>query len=111
MKYLGSFFLCFPIIGFSQYSASLELNMINASEIIVCFDGKTYSPCSKFKLQNISKGEHELKIYKPKLYLNPSDNSISKRLVSIYNGNITLGKNQYTTCFINEYHQKVISIR
>lgn len=85
--------------------------MINAAEIIVCFDGKTYSSCSKFKLQNISKGKHELKIYKPKLYVNHSDHSISKRLVSIYNGNITLGENQYTTCSINEYHQKVISIR
>ena len=111
MKNLGFFFLCLPIIGFSQHSTSLELNMINASEIIVCFDGKTYSPCSKFKLQNLLKGEHELKIYKPKLYLNPSDDTNSKRLVSIYNGNITLAENQYTTCSINEYHQKVISIR
>jgi hypothetical protein len=62
-------------------------------------------------VQNLLKGDHELKIYKPKLYLNPSDNTISKRLVSIYNGNITLAENQYTTCSINEYHQKVISIR
>ncbi|MDG1517125.1 MAG: hypothetical protein P8Q42_03790 [Flavobacteriales bacterium] len=111
MKTLSTFFLYLPIIGFSQYSASLELHMINASEIIVCFDGKTYSPCSKFELQNLSKGEHELKIYKPKLYLNPSDNSNSKRLVSIYNGSITLAENQYTTCSINKYHQKVISTR
>ena len=62
-------------------------------------------------MSGLSSGNHQLQVYKPKQYINPSTNAISERLVPIYSGNIFLAEKQSTNCTINEFHEKVIILK
>tara|TARA_B100000401_G_C52796658_1_gene716272 strand:- start:318 stop:659 length:342 start_codon:yes stop_codon:yes gene_type:complete len=112
MRTLFVLFSFLPVVGFCQsLPTSLEVQMFNFDKVVVCLDGKQFDCCSKFKLSGISAGDHQLKVYTAKQYVNPNNQTISERLVPIYSGNIYLAKDQKTTCVINEYHQKEIQIR
>tara|TARA_Y100000746_G_scaffold91683_1_gene77918 strand:- start:165 stop:506 length:342 start_codon:yes stop_codon:yes gene_type:complete len=112
MKPLLVFLFTLPFLSFSQdLPTRLEVHMFNNERVVVSLDGKQFDTCSKFKLSGLSAGDHQLKVYKPKRYINPINNSISERLVPIYSGNIYLVTDQKTTCIINEYHQKEIQIK
>lgn len=113
MKVLAATLLALPLGVFSQAdkSTSLELKMFNHSQVVVSIDGKQFDACSNFKLNEISAGDHDLKVYKPKQYVNPIDQSISERLVPVYSGEIFIADNKCTSCIINEYHQKEVRIQ
>lgn len=113
MKILGSVFLLLPLGLFSQSdkSSSLELKMFNHAQVVVSIDGKTFDACSKFTMDEIEAGDHDLKVYQPKQYVNPLDQSVSERLVPVYSGEIFIADSKCTSCIINEYHQKEVSIQ
>jgi hypothetical protein len=101
-----------PLIGFCQcLPTTLELHMFNHKKVLVSLDGKKFDICSKFQLSGISEGDHLLKVYQAKQYINPYSKSTSERLIPIYSGKIYLAKNKKTTCVINEYHQKEIELK
>lgn len=111
MRTVFVFFIMFPLFGFSQcLPTTLELQMFNHDKVVVSLDGKKFDVCSKFHLSGISEGDHQLKVYKAKQYVNPHNQSSSERLIPIYTGEIYLAKNKKTTCIINEYHQKEIKL-
>lgn len=112
MRTLFVLFSLLSVVGFSQsLPTSLEVQMFNHDRFIVSLDGRQFDCCSKFKLSGISAGDHQLKVYTAKQYINPKNHSISERLVPIYSGNIYLVKDQKTTCVINKYHQKEVKIK
>ena len=111
MRILFIFFTILPILGFSQsLPTTLEVRMFNHDRLVVTLDGKQFDCCSKFELSGISAGNHQLKVYKTKQYINPKNQVISERLIPIYTGSIYLVKEQKTKCIINEYHQKEVEI-
>ncbi len=112
MKALGSVLLFLPLIGLSQNQSntSLVLKMYDRKEILVSIDGESFNAISQLKLDNIEAGRHDLKIYTSKKYINPIDNSMSERLIPVYNGEVFVTDNQCTTCYINEYHEKEVRI-
>ena len=112
MRIVFVLFGLLPAVAFCQnLPTSLEVQMFNFDKVVVCLDGKQFDCCSKFKLSGISAGNHHLKVYKARQYVNPDNQTKNERLVPIYSGNIYLAKDQKTTCVINEYHQKEIQIR
>lgn len=113
MKVLGSVFLLLPfgLLAQADKSTSLELKMFNHAQVIVSIDGKQFDACSKFQLEEIKAGDHDLKVYQQKKYINPIDLSISERLIPVYSGDIFIVDNKCTSCIINKYHQKEVSIQ
>lgn len=85
--------------------------MFNHDKVVVCIDGKQFNKCSKFKLTNLKEGNHQLKVFKPKQYINPMSQKVTERLIPIYTGTIFLVNEQKTNCIINEFHQKTIEIK
>tara|TARA_Y100001968_G_scaffold74022_1_gene65439 strand:+ start:82 stop:423 length:342 start_codon:yes stop_codon:yes gene_type:complete len=112
MRTLIIYLITLPILGICQgLHTTLEVQMFNNDRVVVSLDGKQFDVCSKFRLSGVSAGDHQLKVYKAKQYINPNNHSISERLVPIYSGKIYLVKDQKTTCIINKYHQKEIEIK
>jgi hypothetical protein len=85
--------------------------MFNHNKVVVSLDGKQFNICSKFKISGVLEGDHHLKVYQAKQYINPYNQSKSERLIPIYSGKIYLAKNKKTTCTINKYHQKEIKLK
>lgn len=84
--------------------------MFNLDKVVVSLDGKQFSASRKFRINDIAAGDHQLKIYKPKKYLNPKNNSISERLIPVYSGSVFVADKSCTACTLNEYHDKVVVI-
>jgi hypothetical protein len=85
--------------------------MFNNERVVVNLDGKQFDTCSKFQLSGVSEGDHHLKVYQTKRYVNPYNKKTSERLIPVYSGGIYLAKNKKTTCTINKYHQKEIKLK
>lgn len=112
MRTLIILFSTLQVIGFGQcLPTTLELQMFNFNKVVVSLDGKKSDVCSKFHISGISEGDHRLKVYQAKQYINPYNQSTSQRLIPIYSGKIYLAKSKKTTCIINEYHQKEIKLK
>ncbi len=112
MRTLFILFNISPLIVFCQcIPTTLEVHMFNNERVVVNLDGKQFDTCSKFQLSGVSEGDHHLKVYQTKRYVNPYNKKTSERLIPIYSGGIYLAKNKKTTCTINKYHQKEIKLK
>lgn len=98
---------------FSQKNqpGKLELSMFNNREVVVSVDGHQYDACSKFQLNNVESGEHSIKVYQTKKYINPINQKVSKRLVPVFSGEVFVSDSKCTSCVINEYHQNEVRIQ
>lgn len=99
------------MMGQADKAASIELSMFNHTQVVVSIDGHKYDACSKFKLDDITAGDHQIKVYKPKQYINPLNNSVSERLIPLYSGDVFVADKKCTSCLINEYHQNEVYIK
>ena len=111
MRVVFTLLYLFPLLGFSQYSTVLELNMHDYSKFVVYLDNVKYDICDQISISAIKPGAHEIKVYKQKKYFNSFDNSSSTRLISVYNGDITILENKCTSCVIDKFHQNNTVIR
>ena len=113
MKVLSIILGCLPLFMFSQKNqpGKLELSMFNNREVVVSVDGHQYDACSKFQLNNVESGEHSIKVYQTKKYINPINHKVSKRLVPVFSGEVFVSDSKCTSCVINEYHQNEVRIQ
>jgi hypothetical protein len=85
--------------------------MFNNKEVIVSVDGRQYEACSKFQLSGITSGKHKIKVFQTKKYINPLNQSVSKRLIPVYFGEVYVSDSKCTSCLINKYHQNEVKIQ
>ena len=111
MKTVLAFLFITPFLGVSQSSTALELNMHDYSKFVIYLDAIKYDVCDKISISAIQPGEHQLQVYKQKEYFNSVDHSSSTRLISVYNGEITIVENKCTSCIIDKFHQNNTVIR
>ena len=111
MKVVFTLLYIYPFFGFAQYSTVLELNMHDYSKFVVYLDAVKYDICDQISISALKPGDHEIRVYKQKTYFNSSDNSSSNRLISVYNGEITILENKCTSCVIDKFHQNNTVIR
>ena len=111
MKLVFTLLFILPSLGFSQYTTVLKLNMHDYSEFVVYLDAVKYDLCDEISINSLKPGLHKLKVYKQKKYFNVLDNSSSTRLISVYNGEITILENRCTSCVIDKFHQNNTIIR
>jgi hypothetical protein len=111
MKAVITFLFLTPFMGMAQYSTVLELNMHDYSKFVVYLDTVEYDVCDQISINALKPGAHQLRVYKQKHYFNSSDNSLSIRLISVYDGKVTLVENKCTTCIIDKFHQTNTVIR
>lgn len=111
MKVVFTLLYIYPFFGFAQYSTVLELNMHDYSKFVVYLDAVKYDICDQISISTLKPGDHEIRVYKQKTYFNSLDNSSSNRLISVYNGEITILENKCTSCVIDKFHQNNTVIR
>jgi hypothetical protein len=85
--------------------------MFNNKEVVVSVDGRQYEACSKFQLKDVTSGDHKIKVFQTKKYVNPVNQSVSKRLIPVYFGEVHISDSKCTSCIINEYHQNEVKIK
>tara|TARA_B100001094_G_C17928949_1_gene669774 strand:- start:503 stop:847 length:345 start_codon:yes stop_codon:yes gene_type:complete len=113
MKVLNLIFVFSPLLLLSQSTkpGKLELSMFNNKEVVVSVDGMQYDACSKFELKEVSSGDHQIRVYQTKKYVNPLNQTVSKRLIPVFYGEVHVSDNKCTSCVINEYHQNEVKIK
>lgn len=105
MKILSSLFIFSPFLLNAQFAASLELSMFDYSELIVEINNQKFDACDKFILKDVKPGEYNIKVFQAKEYSLSTNPIVSKRLIPVYSGPVSIFKNKCTTCIIDKFHQ------